>query len=81
MNESYQTCHEQTRRHTTSTPIHTTLFDLIDALDTEAGPDAIDVVTDIVTHLFNTYRVSCVGDFEGYRMVVDEENTSYSAVA
>jgi hypothetical protein len=64
-----------------SAPIHTTLYDLIAAIDAAAGSDAHDVVTDVMMHMLKTYRVSCLGDFEGYRIVLEDNKTSYSAVA
>jgi hypothetical protein len=82
MNETrVKTYHEQTKGISASTPIHTTLYDLIGAVDAAAGSDMYDVVTDVVSHVLKTYCVSCYGDYEGYRMVLDEEKTSYSAVA
>jgi hypothetical protein len=62
-------------------PIHTTLYDLIAAVDAEAGPDADDAVTATVMHVLNAYRVTCLGDFEGCQMICDEGDISYSAVA
>jgi len=74
MNESYvKTCHEQTKGTFASTPIHTTLYDLIGAIDAAAGSDTHDIFTDVVSHVLKTYHVSCLGDYEGYRMVLDEE--------
>ena len=64
-----------------SIPIHTTLYDLIAAIDAEVGPDADDAVTAIVMHVLSTYRVACLGDLEGCQMVCDEGEMSYSAVA
>lgn len=61
--------------------LHTTLYDLIAAVDAEAGPDADDMVTATVIHTLQTHRVSCLGDFEGYQMVLNEKETSRSAVA
>jgi len=82
MNETFvKTCHEQIKSPTASAPIHTTLYDLIEAIDAAAGSDAHDVVTDVVMHVLKTYRVSCRGDFEGCRMVREDDKTSYSAVA
>jgi hypothetical protein len=82
MNASYvKICHEPTKGTFASTPIHTTLYDLIGAIDAAVGSDTHDIVTDVASHVLKTYRVSCLGDYEGYRMVLDEEQTSYSAVA
>jgi hypothetical protein len=82
MNASYvKICHEPTKGTFASTPIHTTLYDLIGAIDAAAGSDTHDVVTDVVSHVLKTYRVPCLGDYKGYRLVLDEEQTSYSAVA
>lgn len=76
-----QASHQQTRETSASTPIHTTLYDLIDAIDTETGSDESDVVNAVVRHVLKTYRVSCLGAFEGRQIVLDEATTSYSAVA
>jgi hypothetical protein len=82
MNETHvKTCREQTKDTSASTPIHTTLYDLIEAVDAAAGSEPYEIVTDVVSHVLKTYRVSCYGDYEGYRMVLAEEKTSYSAVA
>ena len=64
-----------------SMPIYTTLYDLIAAVDAEAGPDADDAVTATVMHVLSAYRVTCLGDFEGCQMVCDEREIAYSAVA
>jgi hypothetical protein len=83
MNETFvKTRHEQTKGPIASAPIHTTLYDLIEAVDAAAGSsDNYDVVTDVVMRVLKTYRVSCLGDFEGCGMVLDDDKTSYSAVA
>jgi len=62
-------------------PINTTLYDLIAAIDAEVGPDESNVINAVLMHMLKTYRVSCLGDFEGRQMVLDEATTSYSAVA
>jgi hypothetical protein len=54
-------------------PMHTTLYDLIAAIDAEAGSEADDVVTATVMHALKAYRVSCLGEFEGCQMVLDME--------
>jgi hypothetical protein len=62
-------------------PLHTTLYDLIAAVDAAASPDEEHAVTATVIHILNTYRVTCRGDFEGCRLVCREGEPSYSAVA
>lgn len=52
-------------------PMHTTLYDLIAAIDAEADPEADGVVTATVMHALKAYRVSCLGEFEGCQMVLD----------
>jgi hypothetical protein len=64
-----------------SLPLHTTLYDLIAAVSAEVRPDEENAVTATVIHILNTYRVTCLGDFEGYRLVCREGKPSYSAVA
>jgi hypothetical protein len=80
MNTYPQTSRKKTNDSLVSMPIHTTLYDLIAAIDAEAGPDADDVVTATVIHLLNTYRVSCLGNFEGCQMISDDEDMSSRAV-
>jgi hypothetical protein len=48
--------------------IHTTLYDLIAALNAAIGPDEEDVLTATVVHLLNTYRIICTGKLQGYRL-------------
>lgn len=73
MNHTYaQTCDKPTSDTFTPRPIHTTLYDLIGAIDDRAGSDASDVVAAAVIHALRSYRVSCLGDFEGYRMILGE---------
>ena len=82
MNETYiKTCHEQTQGIPASTPIHTTLYDLVEAVEAAAGSEMDEVVTDVVSHVLKTYRITCSGDYKGYRMVLDEATAPYSAVA
>lgn len=52
--------------------IHTTLYNLITALDGEIGPDEEDLLTATVVHLLNTRRVTCTGHMKGYRLVCGE---------
>lgn len=73
--------HQQTGDASASMPIHTTLYDLIAAIDAEVDSDESDVISAVLMHMLKTYRVSCLGDFEGCQMVLDEATTSYSAVA
>ncbi len=51
--------------------IHTTLYDLIAALSAEVRPDEDGVLTAVVVHLLQTYRVTWTGDREHYRLVWD----------
>jgi hypothetical protein len=76
-----QACHQQTGDASASLPIHTTLYDLIAAIDAEVDSDESDVINAVLMHMLKTYRISCLGDFEGRQMVLDEATTSYSAVA
>jgi hypothetical protein len=71
MNTSTQASRKKTRDTLVSMPLHTTLYDLIAAIDAEAGPEADDVVTATVMHALKTYCVSCLGAFEGCQMVLD----------
>jgi hypothetical protein len=81
MNTSTQTARKKTSDPLVSMPIHTTLYDLIAAIDAEAGPEADDVVTATVVHTLNSYRVSCRGNFEGCQMILDDEALASRAVA
>jgi hypothetical protein len=40
-----------------------------------------DAITATVAHILNTYRVICRGDFRGYRLVCDDREVPYNAVA
>ena len=51
--------------------IQTSLYDLIAALSTAAGPDEEDALTAAVVHLLNSHRVTCTGNLRGYRLVCD----------
>jgi hypothetical protein len=73
MNIYTQASRKKTSDTLTPMPRHTTLYDLIAAIDAEAGPEADDVVTATVIHALKAYRVSCLGDFEGCQMVLDTE--------
>ena len=59
------------RKHPESMTIHTTLYNLLAALSAEVGPDEDDVLTAMVVHLLNTYRVTYTGNLQGYRLVCD----------
>lgn len=61
-----------------SEPLHTTLYDLIAAMqDVAASPEEMAAVTAAATHVLNTHRVTCTsGRFKGYRMVAEDEPTS-----
>lgn len=52
--------------------IHTTLYDLIDTLNTEISADEDNVVIATVVHFLNTYRVTCTGALQGYRLVCND---------
>jgi len=54
-----------------STPIETTLYDLIAAIAAEVGPHEEQVVTATVVHILNAYRVTCTGNRQGARLVCD----------
>lgn len=71
VNTSTQASRKKTSDALVPMPMHTTLYDLIAAIDAEAGPEADDVVTATVMHALKAYRVFCLGDFEGYQMVLD----------
>jgi hypothetical protein len=64
-----------------SLPLRTTLYDLIAAVNAAARPDEENAITATVIHILNTYRVTCLGDFEGCRLICKEGEPSYSAVA
>jgi hypothetical protein len=74
MHTSTQASRKKTSDTLVSMPMHTTLYDLIDAIDAEAGPEADGVVTATVMHALKAYRISCLGEFEGYQMVLDMNN-------
>lgn len=71
MNISTPDSRKKTRDTFVPMPMPTTLYDLIAAIDAEAVPEANGVVTATVMHALKTYRVSCLGDFEGCQMVLD----------
>jgi hypothetical protein len=62
-------------------PTHTTLYDLIAAADMVVDEHTDDAITATVAHILNTYRVICRGDFRGYRLVCDDREVPYNAVA
>ena len=72
---------QPTRNALAPMPIRTTLYDLISAIQAEAGSPVSDVITSAVIHAFKTYDISCLGDFAGCRMILGEQETSCSAVA
>ena len=73
INTSTQASRKKMSDTVVSMPKHTTLYDLIAAIDAEAGPEADGIVTATVMHALKAYRVSCLGDFEGCQMVLDME--------
>lgn len=80
INTSTQASRKKTRDTLVPMPKRTTLYDLIAAVDAEAGPEADGVVTATVMHALKTYRVSCLGNFEGCQMVLEMQKPP-SAVA
>lgn len=59
-----------------SEPLHTTLYDLIAALQESVEPhEDMAAVTATAMHMLNTYRVTCTGDLQGYRMIGEAEPT------
>ena len=81
MNTCIQASHQHRSHRPALPPRHTTLYDLIAAVSAEVGPDEENVAMATMVHILNTYRVTCRGDFEGYRLVCKEGEPSYSAVA
>jgi hypothetical protein len=81
MNTCVQASPKDRSTRQASLPLRTTLYDLIAAVSAEVNPDEEDVVTATMIHILNTYRVTCRGDLEGYRLVCREGKPSYSAVA
>jgi hypothetical protein len=81
MNTCDQTFHHQTTNAHASNIIHTTLFDLIDTVDSQLSSSSQELVTAMVIEALNASRVSCLGNLKGYEMVLDEAKTSYSTVA
>jgi hypothetical protein len=71
INISTQASRKKTSGTLICMPQRTTLYDLIAAIDAEAGPEADGVVTATVMHALKIYRVSCLGNFEGCQMVLD----------
>jgi hypothetical protein len=81
MNTRVQASHKNRSTLSVSPPLHTTLYDLIAAVNEAAHPDEENAVTATLVHILNTYRVTCLGDLEGCRLVCKEREPSYSAVA
>jgi hypothetical protein len=80
MNTCVQTSPEGRNTIQASLPLHTTLYDLIAAVSEAVRPDEENAVTATMIHILRTYRVTCLDDFEGCRLVCEGE-PSYSAVA
>jgi len=53
------------------TPIQTTLYDLIAAIDAEVGPHEEDVMMATVVHFLNAYRITYTGNLKGFRLICD----------
>jgi hypothetical protein len=81
MNTCIQASPQSRRYRPALSPLYTTLYDLMAAVSAEVGPDEENAVTATVIHILNTYRVTCLEDFEGYRLVCKEGEPTYSAVA
>jgi hypothetical protein len=81
MSTSIQASRQHRSHRLVSPLLHTTLYDLMAAVSAEAGPDEENAATATMVHILNTYRVTCLGDFAGYRLVCKEGEPSYSAVA
>jgi hypothetical protein len=81
MNTCVQVSPKERSTPPVSLPLHTTLYELIAAVNASARPDEESAITATVVHILNTYRVTCLGDFEGCRLVCKERKPSYSAVA
>jgi hypothetical protein len=50
--------------------VHTTLYNIIDAINIEVGPEGEEVLMATVAHLLSTRRVTCMGDMKGYRLIL-----------
>jgi len=51
-----------------SEAIHTTLYDLIAALNAETESHEEDIILAALMHILNTKRVLCTGALQGYRI-------------
>ena len=51
--------------------IHTTIYDLIEALNAETESHEEDIIIAALMHILNTKRVLCTGALQGYRMTCD----------
>jgi hypothetical protein len=81
MTTRLQASHKARSTMPVSPPLYTTLYDLIATVSAAVSPGEENAVTATVVHILNTYRVTCLGDFEGCRLVCKEVEPSYSAVA
>jgi hypothetical protein len=81
MNTRVQASHKERSIMPVSPPLHTTLYDLIAAVSAAVSPGEENAITATVVHILNTYRVTCLGDFEGCRLVCKKGEPSYRAVA
>jgi len=59
---------------------HTTLFDLIDSMDADLPLKAPDIVTDMIINALRSYRISCLGNFQGCEMVLRTGKIFYGAM-
>jgi hypothetical protein len=51
------------------TAITTTLYDLIEAINTEVAPDEDELVTATVVHMLNSGRVKFLGDLKDHKVI------------
>jgi hypothetical protein len=60
-------------------PLHTTLYDLVAAINEVIDPGEEDLVPAVVAHLLQTHRVTGLGALAGVRIMCDT-TPSYSRV-
>jgi len=56
--------------------IHTTLYDLIAAINAEVGADQDDLVIALVVHLLKTHWLTCLGTVKPLRFVTDQSQAT-----
>ena len=54
------------------TKIQTTLYDLVAVLNAELSSDEDSIITATIVQLLSTYRVTCTGALQGYRLVCND---------